>query len=840
MTDLSVNLNFDAYTSQALHEERMLAKGVDRYNDNEQFAHRMGDLSRAESRLFAQAFGKVEAAIKAAHAAELEKRQRGRVFKVLDNLDATTLTAIILKNAINVATSEESLTGLYEALGYDVRVAIATERLRNEDKKAHKKLMDPRMNRTERSRRVAAEDLLNRFPEPGEDPVVSAEIGADLFSIAEESSGLFNHFEKEIEDEPGRFQMHLTFTEEALEQVDKVRDREQWMRPVYQSMLTKPNPWTDFDTGAFNDQRVSKTVKLVNTFNSKSKNLIAAAVERGEPFVKALNGIQDVALRINRPVLEALEFCHTMRVKVGKLSGPLKVIPKTADDKTKWSARKDNKVINAKYAVVARDLEEAKLLVDKERFFQPHVLDWRGRVYAKPGFNHQRADYCKGMFELADGEVLTERGVYWVKWNIATTAGVKTDKGYKTDKAPADERVQWADDRLEMILAIARDPIAHVDLWKDMDSPFCFLASCIALENHLEDPEGYVCHLPVAIDGSCSGLQHFSAMVRDADGGALVNLVPSELPQDVYAAVSKITKAMVEADLVSDDEETRRFAKLWNDFGIDRKLTKRNVMTFGYGSVESGFADQLFEDIVDLDEETRAHFGHTGKDTWVAMMALCRYLAKHNMTGIKQTVKGAPVVMEFLQKIAGIMASVNLPVYWTTPMGFPALNAYYKIETARIRTVLWNKGVSVPYMPVVQTGYTKELNAHKQRNSISPNFIHSFDAAHLQSVVINCMNVGINAFLLIHDSFAALPNRMDEFSRIVRQSLVDLYETRDPLEDLYYGARAALVVEQEARAGDEEAVNKITKKIAELDKLEIPVKGKLNLEGILDSQYAFA
>jgi DNA-directed RNA polymerase len=223
------------------------------------------------------------------------------------------------------------------------------------------------------------------------------------------------------------------------------------------------------------------------------------------------------------------------------------------------------------------------------------------------------------------------------------------------------------------------------------------------------------------------------------------------------------------------------------------------------------------------------------------MMEVARYLAAHNMTGIKQTVKGAPLVMEFLKSIAGIMARANLPVRWTTPMGFPVLNAYYKPEFTRIATFLWNKALSVPtkFMPKVQSGFSKELNAHKQRSSISPNFIHSLDAAHLQLVVHNSKAEGIDNFLMIHDSFAALPNQMDKFSTIVRKSMVEMYENRDPLEEILDTARADLIVTGEASTDDAQA-KKIAKLIKELDKLMVPPRGTLDLNSILESQYAFS
>lgn len=39
-------------------------------------------------------------------------------------------------------------------------------------------------------------------------------------------------------------------------------------------------------------------------------------------------------------------------------------------------------------------------------------------------------------------------------------------------------------------------------------------------------------------DGSCNGLQHYAALGRDSIGAASVNLLPSDVPQDVYSGVA--------------------------------------------------------------------------------------------------------------------------------------------------------------------------------------------------------------------------------------------------------------------------------------------------------------
>ena len=40
-------------------------------------------------------------------------------------------------------------------------------------------------------------------------------------------------------------------------------------------------------------------------------------------------------------------------------------------------------------------------------------------------------------------------------------------------------------------------------------------------------------------DGSCNGLQHYAALGRDVIGATSVNLMPCDVPQDVYSGVAQ-------------------------------------------------------------------------------------------------------------------------------------------------------------------------------------------------------------------------------------------------------------------------------------------------------------
>ena len=69
--------------------------------------------------------------------------------------------------------------------------------------------------------------------------------------------------------------------------------------------------------------------------------------------------------------------------------------------------------------------------------------------------------------------------------------------------------------------------------WQDADAPWQCLAACMEVRDALAsgDPASFRSRLPVQMDGSCNGLQHYAALSRDEPGGRSVNLLPVDRPQ---------------------------------------------------------------------------------------------------------------------------------------------------------------------------------------------------------------------------------------------------------------------------------------------------------------------
>jgi DNA-directed RNA polymerase, mitochondrial len=243
-----------------------------------------------------------------------------------------------------------------------------------------------------------------------------------------------------------------------------------------------------------------------------------------------------------------------------------------------------------------------------DELYFPYNIDFRGRAYpCPPHLSNVGSDLCRGLLKFAKAKPLGPRGLYWLKVHLANFAG--------KDKMSFDERAAFVDENLERIKDSVRSPFDGERWWLSLEDPFQGLATCYEIIQAIDsgDPASYKCSLPVHMDGSCNGLQHYAALGRDLVGGKAVNLCSTDVPQDVYVGVMHevIRRVADEAartldfDVSDPDALSRlqkkalssnRAAKLVNGL-IDRGVVKRTVMTSVYGVTYIGAREQIQEKI---------------------------------------------------------------------------------------------------------------------------------------------------------------------------------------------------------------------------------------------------
>ena len=104
-----------------------------------------------------------------------------------------------------------------------------------------------------------------------------------------------------------------------------------------------------------------------------------------------------------------------------------------------------------------------------------------------------------------------------------------------------------------------------------------------------ENPEEYISHQHVHVDGSCNGMQHYAALGRDDKGARQVNLADGERPGDVYTAILRLVIDQIENE--KDDQFIEVAQGLKGN--VNRKVIKQTVMTSVYGVTFIGARKQI-------------------------------------------------------------------------------------------------------------------------------------------------------------------------------------------------------------------------------------------------------
>ena len=127
--------------------------------------------------------------------------------------------------------------------------------------------------------------------------------------------------------------------------------------------------------------------------------------------------------------------------------------------------------------------------------------------------------------------------------------------------------------------------------------------------------------------------------------------------------------------------------------------------------------------------------------------------------------------MKYLQDMAGVMNKLGLPIKWTTPAGFPVVQKYMDRKERRIKTKI---GDSIVKLNISEESAT-DLDKTKQKSAISPNYVHSLDAAALMKTVNACLVQGIGNFAMIHDSYGTHAADSVALAATLRRTFVEMF-----------------------------------------------------------------
>ncbi len=538
------------------------------------------------------------------------------------------------------------------------------------------------------------------------------------------------------------------------------------VKPVNPPMLTVPRPWLGPRLGCY----LLHPVRLIR--NTGSPRTIDDARTYDMTNVQnALNGVGAVPWRINQQTFDLIEHVWERELEYGKVP-PKKDVDVQALVRTEeeWEEMTEEEqrlnfleIVNAKKANARLASERPTFLLRlqaaKEHYhalkiYFPHSVDFRGRAYpVPPHLNHQGPDICRGLLEFAETKPLGERGLYWMKIQLANLAG--------KDKLTLDKRVEWCDEHTEKIRATARDPLnpEHIDFWSEADDgPWQFLACCFHYEAALSDPRGPELHesrCSVHMDGSCNGLQHYAALGLDPEGGRAVNVLANEVPQDVYSIVLAVVRRKVEAAAAGGDETAQACIDLGT---LKRSTVKQTVMTICYGVTMLGAQRQVQKHLED-------QLGSSIEPGKIKVMGT--YLARLTLKSVDEVFERAMGIKKWLDCVSELFSKCNVPVSWMTPLGLAVTQPYYGETGKRVETSL--QSVTLRFKNA-----DGKVDGRQQKCGFPPNFVHSLDASHMMMVATAMAQEGMR-FAAVHDSFWTHPGDVDRMNYFIREKFVELH-----------------------------------------------------------------
>lgn len=822
----------EKYQRQVELEELMRQKGVERYWANEVRNKERGVETRSKpvSRLLDAALPPVIAAINEfkAGAKNGKAGRRHSAVKYIDKLESEAVALIAVRTVLDGLTSQKGMIATARDVSRGIQDEISYRHFKSVDSKNHGFLVKrcQKEESRQRTRRIIRHNMERRSIETEDWAVdIEVKVGTKLIELVAQATGFVKtvtrtrRMMKETLIEP---------TEEILQWLREEGSRCSILSPVYLPTLIPPRPWTDAFTGGYWTPRVRR-LRLMKSWTLSKEYLEELSESDIDPVLDALNATQNTEWCINNRVLETMRQLWEAGFDGAGIPSaedyplPPKPVFLEGDDvppKEEWTelqmmefkkwkhaasiVHETNAKLKSLRLQFVKVLHIAELFEEEESIFFPHQMDFRGRIYAVPLYlNPQGSDLAKGLLEFANTVPINDsEDAGWLAIHGANVYGY--------DKVSLRDREKWVAEHEREILAVANNPLVE-KFWMDADKPVQFLAWCFEWARFKQEGYGFMSSLPVQMDGSCNGLQHFSAMLRDEVGGHAVNLLPTDLPQDVYGIVAEAVRKMVEKDAEGGNEAAARIARGWLQYGVTRKVCKRPVMTLSYGATEFGFRDQVFEDTVKpFKMEDRDNFPWEGSG-WEAAV----YMGKLIWECVGQVVIAARGAMEWLQGAAKIAAKEELPVRWTTPDGLPIVQNYPQVNTKRINLTFDSKRLVLS----AASSDSRKMNKSKQASGIAPNWVHSMDAAHMRATVRACYLAGIRSFNLIHDSYGTHAGNAWMLAKLIRSEFINQY------------------------AGDvlETFKGELEEQLPEGSELPpVPAKGVLELDQVKHSDYFFA
>lgn len=758
-------------------EEEMRGRGIDRYFKQENQTLEAGQWCNSRSgtvvlKHIVQPFGE---AIKQwiTEASKGVAGNRQIAYKMVKDKDAYTVAYLFARHAINAIPAQTAPTALSVAKG-GVKLIWDEHRLDLCDQPwlADKVLKDVEKRGLPRHRKM---DILTKYVfSDYEDPMWDSQenrvhLGYKLLDLFNEACGLTT---TGLETRNKKRYRVVRPTERALEWINKRHEAVSASHPVELPLVVPPKPWTDWWSGGYHTEHVAPSPLL----KVRDRKLLSTmSFEDARPAVDAVNALQETAWAIHKPTLDAVKDAYLRGATTNWMPSvdplPIPPYPEGAAPekiqewrKTAYETYEKNRQAVSRRMVFLKTIGLADRYSKEDAFWYMWQMDFRGRCYARATYlSPQGADLSKGLLTFSKKVRLGMNGRYWLGVHIANCWG--------EDKLPILERYDWTKSNEDMIIRCTEGSLE----WLDADSPVQFLRACFEWKGFLEEGVEFMSSIPVGVDATCSGLQHFAAMLRDPGLAKLVNMKAGEDKRhDAYQLT--MDKARQENPILLGPKV------------FDRSLCKRTVMVVPYAGTFQACYRYVGEKLKDLSEQGKLRAvdwrdmnGDVAAAVWAATQDTCRP-AFRAMGKIQSLAKA---VCKDGVKMIGIEPRVK----WKLPDGLWVHQHYPDVRRKRIKTKLDG---ALTYVDL-HVDKPKQ-NTHKNTLAAAPNLVHSWDAYHMRETVrrLGKLHICRDGLAFVHDSFGVHAGNIGTLQVTLREAFRDTYTNHNPIKEMFFSMSADL------------------------------------------------
>ena len=675
-------------------------------------------------------------------------------FRDLKGVSPLLLAHMALKETLNSLSSRSKRTHLAGRIGQRVQDEMNFLELKKTHPIWWKRLL-PHINRRSNyryKRSLAVRRANQDFGDTWKTDLGThqrMEIGLSLLEIFRISSGLIEYDKQRVGK--NKYAYYVIPTKATLEWIQEFNQKVALMLPFHLPHTEKPQDWTSTTSGGY-EYPTDIDWYFIKTKRRELKATYDAA-DLEIPFLAA-NRLQRVPYRINPWVLSVEQGFHSKGYNHDEVVHSVSHWQTTVGITNDTLGYRLGQAKNYKKKIKAMPhlIRTHTLMSLANRFASktihfPVQADFRGRLYYVPKLlNPQGCDMARGFLEFANPTKVAGNE-HWFLIGGANCYGIK---------GSLKDREEWALKTSKDIQKVARDPWTHRSFWEEAESPNVFLAWCKEFDEWSNNRIAFKTRLPVRLDHSASGLQIVALIKNDENLKRATNLLPSDVPNDVYSMILTIINNTLSTSTRPEDY-------VWLSLGLNRKVVKDLTLAYMYGGSYYGLERTL------VDWYLHRGSDHFGRNIFLEV----RKLLEVYLYALGELSK-APG--EFLAECRASQKDELLS--WTSPSNFPVTNLYPKRRKTRVRTTIENERLCA----VTSVDDYSKLNKRAARNAVAANIVHSYDSGILHTVlaVEEWENI-----MTLHDCYGIPPKDCDRMQAAIKKALFSIWGVDTPKEALY-------------------------------------------------------